>query len=171
MRTLRRIELLVAGARKENRVNRCENGDGRVAQDQETPVARLIIHRLTLGRCRNRFDESITLPRHRLDVSRARALVAKHCSQAADDDVKTVMEVDVPVRPQPALDLFTGNQLAGALEQQTQQIDRLSAEPHGLPSSPQRPSAIVELEVSEHLYQAELQSERSCFGFYVHDSP
>src|SRR5205085_4458223 len=128
------------------------NRSGRAAQDRATPRARLIIHRPTLGRCSHRFDESITLPRHRLDVSRARALVAKDCSEAADDYIKTVMEVDVPVGPEPALDLFTSNQFAGALEQQRQQIDRLSAEPHGLPSSPQRPSAIVELKVSEHLY-------------------
>ena len=111
-----------------------------------------LIHRPSLGPGGDRFDESITLPRHRLNVSRARALVAKDCSEAADDYVKTVMKVDVPVGPQPALDLFTSNQLAGTLEQQTEQIDRLSAEPHRVPSSPQAPSAIVKLEVSERLY-------------------
>ncbi|OLC82841.1 MAG: hypothetical protein AUH72_05805 [Acidobacteria bacterium 13_1_40CM_4_65_8] len=114
-------------------------------------MARLIGRR-SLGPRGDRFDESITLPRHRLNVSRARALVAKDCSEAVDDYVKTVMKVDVPVGPQPALDLFTSNQLAGSLEQQTEQIDRLSAEPQRLPSSPQAPSAIVKLEVSERLH-------------------
>ena len=75
------------------------------------------------------FDESITLPRYRLNVTRAGALVAKDCAEAADDYVKAVIEVYVPIGPQPALDLFTSNQLPGPLEQQTEQIDGLSAEP------------------------------------------
>jgi hypothetical protein len=116
-------------------------------------MARLI-RRPSVGPRRDRFDESITLPRHRLNVSRARALVPKDCSEAADDCVKTVIKVDVPVGPQPALDLFTSNQLAGPLEQQTEQIDRLSAEPHRFPSSPQVPSANVKLEVSERLHHS-----------------
>jgi len=68
---------------------------------------------------------------------------------AADDYVKAVIELYVPIGPQPTLDLFTRNQLAGPLEQQTEQIDGLSADPHRLPASPQPPSAIVKLEVSE----------------------
>ena len=80
---------------------------------------------------------------------RARALVAKDCSEAADNDVETVMKVDRPVRPQPALDLFTSNQLAWPLEQKTEHIERLSAELHRLPARPQAPSALVKLEVSE----------------------
>ena len=106
----------------------------------------------TVGSRGDRFDESITLPWYRLNVSRARALVAKNRSEAADDDVKTVMKVDRSVGPQTALDLFTSNQLAGPLEQQTEQVDRLSAEPHRLASGPQAPSAIVKLEVSERLH-------------------
>jgi len=101
---------------------------------------------------RHRFEESITLPRHRLYVSRAGSLVAKHCSEPTDDYVKTVMKIYVPVGPQPALDLFTGNQLARTIEQQTEQIDRLAAEPYGMASSPQVPSAIVKFEVSELLH-------------------
>jgi hypothetical protein len=62
------------------------------------------------------------------------------------------MEVDRPVRPQPALDLFTGNQLPRLLEQQTEHIERLSAEPYRLPASSQAPSTIVKLEVSERLH-------------------
>src|SRR4030095_4938844 len=72
----------------------------------------------------------------------------------AEDDVKTLMKVAGPVRPQPALDLFTSNQLPWPLEQQTEHIERLSAEPHRLPASPQAPSAIVKLEVSEPLHHA-----------------
>ena len=108
----------------------------------------------SLGSRGDRFDESITLPRHCLNVSRARALVAQDCSEAADNDVKTVMKVDGPVRPQPALDLFTSNQLAWPLEQQTEHIERLSAELHSLSASPQAPSAFVKLEVSERLHHA-----------------
>jgi len=106
----------------------------------------------SLGFRRDRFNESITLPRHRLNVSRARALVVKDCSEAAEDDVQTVMKVDGPVRPQPALDLFTSNQLPWPLEQQTEHIERVSAEPYRLPASPQAPSAIVKLEGSERLH-------------------
>src|SRR5438045_4800298 len=99
----------------------------------------------SLGLRGHRFDESITHPRHRLDVPRARALVAKGCSEAADDYVEAVIEVYVSIRPQPTLDLFTSNQLSGPLEQQAQQIDGLSAEPHRLPSSHQAPAVIVKL--------------------------
>jgi len=60
--------------------------------------------------------------------------------------------VDVPVWPQPAFDLFTRNQLAGPLEQETEQIDHLSAEPHPVPSDLQAPSAIIKLEVSERFH-------------------
>jgi hypothetical protein len=63
-----------------------------------------------------------------------------------------VIEVYVPIGPQPTLDFFTRNQLAGPLEQQTEQIDGLSADSHRLPASPQPPSAIVKLEVSERLH-------------------
>ena len=111
-----------------------------------------LIRRPSLGFHGDRFDESIPLPRHRLNVSRARALVVKDCSEAAEDDVQTVMRVDGPVRPQPALDLFTSNQLPWPLEQQTEHIERVSAEPYRLPASPQAPSAIVKLEGSERLH-------------------
>jgi hypothetical protein len=102
--------------------------------------------------CGDRFDESITLPRHGLDVWGPRAAVAKHCSEPADDDVKTVMKVYGPVRPQPAFDFFTSNQLAWPLEQQAEHIQRLSAELHGPPTSSEAPSPLVKLEVSEHLH-------------------
>jgi hypothetical protein len=92
----------------------------------------------SLGLRGHGFDESIPLPRHRLNVSRARALIAKDRSEAADDDVKAVIEVDVPIGPQPALDLVTRDQLAGPLEQQTEHIDGLSAEPHGCPPAIRR---------------------------------
>jgi hypothetical protein len=112
----------------------------------------MAFRRPSLGLYGDRFDESIPLPRHRLNVSRARALIAKDRSEAADDYVKAVIKVYVPIGPQPTLDLFTRNQLAGLLEQQTEQIDGLSADPHRLPASPQPPSAIVKLEVSERLH-------------------
>ena len=96
LRTLRRNKLVVPGVRKENRQNRCENRDGRVGREWATPMARLL-RRPSVGPRGHRFDESITLPRHRLNVSRARALVAKDRSEAADDDVEAVMKVDVPV--------------------------------------------------------------------------
>ena len=51
-----------------------------------------------LGSRGHRLDEPITPPRYSLDKSRARALVAKNCSKAADDDVKTVIEVYVSCR-------------------------------------------------------------------------
>jgi hypothetical protein len=105
-----------------------------------------------LGLRGHSFDESITLPRHRLDVPGARALIAKDYSEAADDYVKAVIEIYVPIGPQPALDLFTSHQLAGPLEQQTEQIDGLSGEPHRVPSSPQAPAALVKLEISERLH-------------------
>jgi hypothetical protein len=111
-----------------------------------------LIRWASFGSRHNRFDESITLPRNSLNVSRTRPFVAKDCSEAADHYIETVMKVDVPVGPQPALDLFASNQLAWPLEQQTKQIDRLSAEPHLLPSSPQAPSAVVKLEVPERLH-------------------
>src|SRR5437870_1055602 len=103
-----RNKLVVPGARKENRQNRCENRDGCVGDESTTPMGDSPAGPWLRG---HRFDESITLPRHRLDVSRARALAAKGCSEAADDDVEAVIEVDVAIRPQPALDLFTSNQL------------------------------------------------------------
>lgn len=88
-----------------------------------------LIRRPSLGLRGHSFDESITLPRHRLDVSSARALVAKDCSEAADEYVKAVIKIDGRIGPQPARDLFTSNQLAGPLDQQTKQVDGLSAEP------------------------------------------
>jgi hypothetical protein len=63
-----------------------------------------------------------------------------------------MVKVDGPVRPQPALNLFTSNQLPWPIEQQTEHVERLSAEPYRLPAGPQAPSAIVELEVSECLH-------------------
>jgi len=62
-----------------------------------------------------------------------------------------VIEVDAPVRSQPVLDFFTGDQITGPLEQQTEQIECLSAEPQRLSSSAEASSAIVELEGSECL--------------------
>jgi hypothetical protein len=110
--------------------------------------------RPSLGSRRDEFDESITPPRYCLNVSGAFTLVPKDCSETADDDVKTVMKVDGPVGPQTALDLFASNQLAGPVEQETEQIDRLATELHWLPSGPQDPSANVKLEVSERLHHS-----------------
>jgi len=101
---------------------------------------------------RHRFDESITLPRHRLDVSSARTLVAEDRAEAADDDVEAVIEIDGGIGPQPARDLFTSHQLAGPLDQQTQQVDGLSVEPDRSPSGRQAPPAIVKLEISKRLH-------------------
>jgi hypothetical protein len=64
-----------------------------------------------------------------------------------------VIKIDDPVWPQPTLDLFASDQLARPFEQQTEQIDRLSAEPYRVRSSLQLPSAIVKREVSERLHQ------------------
>ena len=75
-----------------------------------------LVRRPSLGLRWHSFDESIALPRYRLDVSNARALVAKDRSEAADDYVKAVSKVYVPIGPQPTLDLFTRNQLARPLE-------------------------------------------------------
>jgi len=63
-----------------------------------------------------------------------------------------VVKVDVPVRPQRALDLLTSDQFAGLIEEQAQQIKGLPAESDRLPSSAQTPSAIVEFEVSKPLH-------------------
>ena len=69
-----------------------------------------LVRRPSLGlRCHS-LDESIALPRYRLDVSNARALVAKDRSEAADDYVKAVIKIDGRIGPQPARDLFTSNQ-------------------------------------------------------------
>jgi hypothetical protein len=121
---------------------------------------------LTLRRRgRHKFDESITLPRRRFNVARARSLVAKYRSEPTDDDVDTVIKTDVPVWPQPALDLFTRDQLTRPLEQQTEQIDRLSAEPYGAHSSLQLPSPIVKREVSERLHHGRILG--ACLRLYM----
>jgi len=84
----------------------------------------------SLGLRSDSFDESIALPRYRLDVSSGGTFVAKDRPEAADDDVKAVIEIDGGIGPQPARDLFTGNQLAGPLDQEAEQIDGLSADSH-----------------------------------------
>jgi hypothetical protein len=109
------------------------------------------IRRRPLGPGAHRFDESVALPRRRLDVARARAPVTKDRSQATDDNVEAVIDVDVRVGPQPALDLFTRDQLARPFEQQAEQIESLPVQPDGSTFSPQGPSLIVELEVSKRL--------------------
>jgi hypothetical protein len=76
----------------------------------------MAFRRPSLGLQGDRFDESMPFPRHRLDISGAGALIAKDRSEAADDYVKAVIKVYVPIGPQPTLDLFTRNQLAGPLE-------------------------------------------------------
>ena len=114
MRTLGRSELVVADARKENRDDRRENSHGRVPEESARPAARRI-RRTRLGSRRHGLDEPITPPRYGLDKSSTRTLVAKNRSEAADDNVKTVIEVDVPIGPQPALDLLTSNQLSRPL--------------------------------------------------------
>ncbi len=112
-----------------------------------------------LGPCGHRFDESIPSPRHRLDVARAGGLVAKDRSESADDDVKAVVKVHVPIGPQLALDLLTSDQLAGLVQEQTEQVEGLSAEPDPLPSSPEAPSPAVKFEVSERLHHGRTHSE------------
>jgi hypothetical protein len=114
-------------------------------------MARLV-RRPSLGLRGHSFDESIALPRHRLDVSSARAVVAKDCSEAADNYVKAVIKIDGRIGPEPARDLFTSNQLAGPLDQQTKQVNGLSGEPDRSLSSLQAASAIVKLEVSKRLH-------------------
>src|SRR4029453_6648765 len=104
------------------------------------------------GLGRHRFDEPITPARHRLNVSRARALIAKNGSGGAYHDVKTVVKVHVPVGPQPALNLLTSNQLPGSLEQQIEQVDRLSGELDRLPSSLEAPPTNIKCKVSERLH-------------------
>src|SRR5262249_48751119 len=105
---------VVSCVRKENRDDRCKNCDGRVSYEAAPPMARRM-RRPSLRSRSHRFDEPITPPRHRLDVSRAQALVAKNRPEAADDDVETVIKVPVPVGPQPARDLLASDQFAGPL--------------------------------------------------------
>lgn len=58
------------------------------------------------------------------------------------------------------MNLFTSNQFAWPLEQQTEQIDRLSRESDRVPPGPETSSSIVELEISERLHHTETCSER-----------
>src|SRR5262245_36685286 len=110
---VRRNQPVVPSTREENRQNRCENRDGRVGDESTTPMA---IRPPSLGLPGHGFDESIPFRRHRLDVSRARALVPKGYPEAADNDVQAVIDDDVFIRPQPVLDGVTSNQLTGPLE-------------------------------------------------------
>jgi len=63
-----------------------------------------------------------------------------------------VVEVDVPIGPQPSLDLLTTDQLAGPVQEQTEQVDSLTADLDRPSSSLETPSPIVEFKVSERLH-------------------
>ena len=58
-------------------------------------------------------------------------------------------KVDVPIGPQSALDLFARDELARLFQEQTEQVDGLSAEPDRLPSSCEAPSPIVKFKISK----------------------
>jgi hypothetical protein len=66
-----------------------------------------------------------------------------------------VVEIDVPVGPQPPLDLFARHQLAGPLEQEMEQVDSLTAQPDRLPASSEEPAPIVKLKVSERFHHGQ----------------
>jgi hypothetical protein len=60
-----------------------------------------------------------------------------------------VVETDGPVGPQAMLDLLASDQLARLLEKQTEQLERLAADPDRLPTSAEAPAPIVEFKFSE----------------------
>ena len=106
-------ELVVPCPRKENHQDGCENCDSGVPDQPplpEVPRSR----RRRLGPRRHGLDEPIASPGHGLNKSSVRAVVAQNRSKATDDDVKAVVRMNVPVRPQRPLDLLARDQLAGS---------------------------------------------------------
>src|SRR4030095_11160556 len=100
---VRRNNRVIARTGKKNGEHCCNDGDAHVSQESTTPSAWLV-DRPYFRRGADRFDESVTLPRNGLDISRNRALVAQDRSEPADDHIKAVRKVDVPVGPQSTVD-------------------------------------------------------------------
>jgi hypothetical protein len=108
-----------------------------------------------LGQDGHRFDEPVPLPRHRLHEAGVGASLAERTPQLADHDVKTVVELDVLIRPEPVTDLFARDQFTRPLEQQAEQVDCLSGEPYASVSARERSTPIVELEFSERFHHGD----------------
>jgi hypothetical protein len=103
---------------------------------------------------RDAADEPISAPRHRLDERRLVRIVTKRRAQTFDRRVETVFEIDERAfRPQTLTQLVARDHVAGPLQQETQNLERLLLQPHayraaGLDAT-QLARAHVELEGSE----------------------
>jgi len=65
-----------------------------------------------------------------------------------------VVEGHGPVGPQATLDLFASDQLARLVEEQTEQFERLSANPDRLSTIEEAPAPIIEFKFSERLHHS-----------------
>src|SRR6185503_17082517 len=93
---------------------RCRRRSGRVRAD-----------------ARHAPDEPIPTPRDRLDERRLVRIVAKRGAQALDRGVQAVLEVDErALGPETLTQLVTGDDLAGPLEHEPEDLERLLLQAH-----------------------------------------
>ena len=108
-------------------------------------------------RCRRRLparserrDEPIAAARQRLDEPRVVRIVAERGAQALHRRVQAVLEVDEgAVRPQPLAQLLARDDVAGALEHQPEDLERLLLQADAGRARPQLAQPHVELERAE----------------------
>ena len=98
----------------------------------------------------DRSDKAVSAAGDCLDKTRAGGGISEGLADLVDGGVQAVIEVDESVGgPELLLQLLAGDDLAGAVEQESQDLERLSleAEPHAILA--QFPGGEIELEDSE----------------------
>src|SRR5262245_20869902 len=94
----------------------------------------------------DRRNEAVTAAMKRLHVPGTFGGISKRRPQALDRGVDAVLEVDdCAIRPQPGPELVTGHDVAGALQEQAKNLERLLLEAHAHLALPELPGAKIHL--------------------------
>ena len=97
-----------------------------------------------------RPDEAIAEAGQRLDEPRLGGIVAEHRPQPLHDRVDAVLEVDRgAVRPQPLPDVLARHHVAGPIEHQRQELERLLLQAHRVGAAPHLAQAHVDGDATE----------------------
>ena len=97
-----------------------------------------------------RADEAVADAGEGLDEARLRRVVAEDGPEPLHHRVDAVLEVDRgAVGPQPLADVLAGDDVAGAIEHQRQQLERLFLQPDGIGAATHLAQAHVDLDATE----------------------
>ena len=97
-----------------------------------------------------RADEAVAEAGEGLDEARLRRVVAEDGPEPLHHRVDAVLEVDRrPVRPQPLPDVLAGDDVAGPIEHQRQQLERLLLQADGIAAAAHLAQAHVDLDAAE----------------------